>query len=456
MTAARDPAWIGWALKAYGACLWLYPRALREAHGNDMRQAFRDRCREVARGERAAWRTFLAELTPDLLASVARAQADDGRSTGDARVLPGLLLLALLATALATQPRWSPIAADGIHAVGHGIDVIEAAREMNHQRDFVRQLTASLQARGDAESMAVAALLQREVFDQRSLPWPFWEAGQPVRVTNADAGATATALAAPIVTGGAPLAALSIAVQACSTAAGCNEDMAIGRLLARDPDNAIPWMLAFKRAARRGDTLRMQAAVDGVARARYADSHMADVQRALFREITTTQAGDARAFADALDHFRATQWALADDFVRDLRLQCSLRPHGDSPRRWVETHPDSRPACIHLAGLLAASTDAWASSYGWRQLRLAGVALTPERIAAMRDASWLAGRATRVGGDWAGPGTPFIPWSLQDWTRWNTAWAPGDGELPAVRRWLQASGKPVHAPPGFDAWPAGG
>ena len=62
------------ALAVYSACLWLYPRPLRDAHGDEMRQAFRDRCREVVRGEQSAFRVLFGELLPDTLRSAGSEQ----------------------------------------------------------------------------------------------------------------------------------------------------------------------------------------------------------------------------------------------------------------------------------------------------------------------------------------------------------------------------------------------
>ena len=54
MTRSPDPGWVRAAQTVYDACLWLYPKQLRDAHGEEMRQAFRDRCHEVARGGNGA------------------------------------------------------------------------------------------------------------------------------------------------------------------------------------------------------------------------------------------------------------------------------------------------------------------------------------------------------------------------------------------------------------------
>ena len=448
----RDPKWIGLALKAYDACLPLYPREVREAHGEEMRQAFRDRCREVARGQRGAWQWF-GEMAPDLIGSAARAHVDVGGKS-DRRVLPGLLLLALLAAALATQSRWSIATTDAIKSVGHGVDVALAAREWNREREFVRETTDALVAQGDQESLAVAALLQRAQFDQHWLDPVLWQdenVDASLRRHLPEAGARATALAAPLFTGHASLPALAISAQACSIAAGCNEDLAIRRWLARDPDNAYPWMMAFKRASRHGDEAGMQAALAGIAKARYAQTHVAAVQRDLFARVIADHPGDREALAQAALQFRAMQGVLTDDLQNDVVVHCSLRPQLYGKPRWIDEHPEARPGCMHLAGLLAASTDAFASQYGWRQLQRSGIEMTPARTQALRDATWLYRTVTwRVGGGSAGPGERAQPWTLEQWTRWNAAWAPGDGELPALRRWLQAQSLAVHAPADYD------
>ncbi|CAN5240427.1 hypothetical protein BH11PSE14_BH11PSE14_18160 [soil metagenome] len=456
MSAPRDPAWIDKAVRVYGACLWLYPRAVRDAHGADMRQAFRDRCREVARGKRSAWQWFGTELAPDLVASATRAHLELGSPASDARIVPGLVLLALLALALATQSRWAGSVNDGIKAIGRYADIVQDARKFRHRAQFVRDLSATLATSGGAESLAVAALMHRAEFNQQYTWNRLAEQYQYIPLRQSEEGARASAMAAQVFTHEVSLAALSISTQACVMEAGCNQDMALRLLLARDPENAFNWMMEFKRAAQRNDIARMQAAMEGVRQARYAESHIGVVHRVLFGPVLADHAGDLNAMEDAAEQFRTMKAAATDDISNDLRVQCSLRvlPRPLANPRWVDTHPESRATCLHLAALLAASSDAHGAAWGWRQLRLAGAPLTPERTAAMRDAAWLARQWWNFGYHTAADHS-WTPWTLQDWTRWNAAWAVGDGEIPAVKRWLRADGKPVHAPPDFQAWSPG-
>jgi|GEM_PF-3600461 len=453
MSRRPDASWIEVAVRLYAACLWLYPSAIREAHGAGMRQAFRDRCREVARGQLGAWRLFGAELAPDLFASAARAHLQAGR-TSDARVLPALFLLTLLCAALATQSQWSGAALDAIKGIESGARVVEVAREMNYRRDLLHGLAASLVAKHDAESVATAALLQRVLYDQQE-PW-YGGAGLDSvdgfhKMHWEDEGARATALAAQVITGGGSTTAISIAAQACTMSAGCNEDLALQRLLARDPENAFAWMQEFRRAAQREDTARMQAAIAGSRQARYFDSHTDTVHRLLFDQVMAEHAGDGRAIAEAADQFQRMQRLLTDDPVRTLFYQCSLRkvigPHAP---RWVDSHPAARGDCLHLAGLLAGSSDLYAAHWGWRQLHHAGGPLTAPQAQAMREVAWLAHQRQDHVGLHRGPdGRSWTAWTGDEWVRWNQAWKD-DGEIPALRRWLQAAGLPIQPPDSFD------
>jgi hypothetical protein len=65
----RDPRWLQRLDAAYAIALRLYPRAFRERWSHPLRQAFRDRCREVARGT-ASPLSFALESGADLAASV--------------------------------------------------------------------------------------------------------------------------------------------------------------------------------------------------------------------------------------------------------------------------------------------------------------------------------------------------------------------------------------------------
>jgi hypothetical protein len=447
----RDPKWISFALKAYDACLPLYPRAVREAHGEEMRQAFRDRCREVARGQRGAFQ-WLGEMAPDLIGSAARAHVDE-RGKSDARWLPGLLLLfALLGVAFATQERWTQSSQDNLKAAEVSWKMWLEVREARKRDALLADASAHLVAQGDPESLAVAALVHRGLYEQwRWYMLPVTEGNfeQGLRMLRFPReGELAAELAGGVAAKGGSPAALIIAAQACEASAGCNADLALRRLLARDPDNAYGWMLEFRRAAALGDAARMQAALAGAGRARVFESHASTTHKLLLGALTPAQRADADSMRRVGEHLDALRW-LGINGPDSLLYNCSFRTRSpNNPERWIDSHPQARADCLHFAVLMANSTDVVPASYGWRQLRRAGVALSRAQVETMRDMVWLAGHRQHFGKHLGADLRSWTEWTATDWTRWDEAWAPGDGERAAMRRWLSAQGVPVRAPAG--------
>ncbi|MCI4568088.1 hypothetical protein [Lysobacter sp. CFH 32150] len=74
MSRPRDPWWLAPVDRLYGFALHLYPRRFREAWGASMRQALRDRCRELAHTQRHPLPWVCVDLLPDLAASAGREQ----------------------------------------------------------------------------------------------------------------------------------------------------------------------------------------------------------------------------------------------------------------------------------------------------------------------------------------------------------------------------------------------
>jgi hypothetical protein len=464
MTTSRDPAWVAMATRLYAACLWLYPRALREAHGAEMRQAFRDRCREVARGRRSMLQCA-AELAPDLLASATRSRLDAGRGN-DARVIPGLVVLVGVALALATQPLWSGSAVNGMKAVESVWLMWREQREFEHKDAVLQRLASGLVANGTPEALATAALLHQGRAEQvrwyvgPALGDPPWNAEAQLHTLYfSQPAAEAAQLAGRVAAGHARGPALAIAAEACTIRGGCNVDFVIGRLLAVEPRNALGWMLAFKRAAQRGDAAAMQSALEGAAGAEYYDSYQARVYSILQRHLAASGQVDAETSAILAEHAAQMRQVLTADWHNDLRSRCSLGNWPVAPTsRWLEAHPEARASCLRVAGLLAGSpSDLVASLWGWRQLRRVEAPIAPEGVRAMRDARWMQSRGVMRAGfhpDEVGYGS--TPWTAADWALWNASWAPGDGDVPSLRRWLRAKGIPAHAPADFDAFPPGG
>jgi hypothetical protein len=449
VSAPPEPAWIALARSLYGAALRLYQEAFREAHGEEMRQVFRDRCREVARGERSALHVLGRELVPDLIGSLGRAHFMSGVPSDNARVIPGLVLLVVFAAALLTQPLWSYQVNTGIRSLKTLSQRLEGAWIMRTRAAHAEDVIAALVGKGDPQSLAVAAAVEHA---NRAGHWA-WMYGMDrgeIDAQRAGMAARATARATQVIAGRPPLPALAVAVQSCRAEAGCDED------LARDGGNAASWMLEFRRASELGDEERMERALDGAAQSTFSDWRLSAVQAALF--APALDAGSPRRFEAAYSLWSSAQYARHRSFHHSLMAHCSLgEPATWNPHAyWIHRHPEARAPCLRLAGVLAKSGSLHESEWGWRQLRRSGIELTPERVSQMRDAEWLR----RYGGTWPGRwvhanGRAWTPWDGAEWRRWYAVWGRDRSEIASARHWLLAKGMPIHAPPSFEAWPPG-
>lgn len=453
MSRAPDPGWIRSACRLYSACLWLYPKSLRDDLGEEMRLAFRDRCREVATGQVSAWRVFGMEMLPDLVRSVGRAQADIGVDGRERRAFGGLILLCVLAIALLTQPQWSGAVTNSVKLLDQYRLMIREAREMKRYEKAITSVADELVGRGDPQSRALAALVHRGLFDQREFRYLWTDRRGWMQVRFAEEGARATALAGPLLPQAADAYTLSLATQACEISAGCNRDLAIRRLVAIDPDNAFGWILAFRWAAQHQRPEGMKRALEEIGSARYYENYQGRAHRDLFAAAERLRPGDADLLADVVDHADLSLRADMTDLAHDVLTQCSLREGGNVPVNWLRQHPESRADCVHLARLLANSTDLWRSGWGWRQLARAGEVKSALANETRRNVLWMYygnvisrgfNRNSRDPNDHSS-----TPWQDADWKLWAEAWKPGDGQIPAMRRWLKARDQPLTAPADF-------
>lgn len=453
MSRAPDARWISIACRTYSACLWLYPKSLRQAHGDEMLLGFRDRCREVAAGETSAWRVFGLELFPDLLRSAGGAQLELGVGTHQRRAFGGLIVLCVLAIALLTQPQWSGAVNNSTKLLGRYWLMIREAREMKRYEKAVTSVANELASRSDPQSRALAALVHRGLYDQREFQYLWSDDRGWTNLRFSDEGDRATSLAAPLLAQAADAYTLSLATQACAIRTGCNRDLAIRRLVEIDPDNAYGWMLAFKWAAQHQRPEEMKRALEKIGSARYFENYQGRAHRDLFAAAERIRPGNADLLADIANQAELNWRVDSADLTNDVQVACSLRQGGNIPVHWLQLHPESRADCLHLAVLLANSTDLWRAAWGWRQLARAGQVTTAPAQATRRNLIWLyrdnvvglgQNRNSRDANDHS-----WTPWQAKDWQLWAESWKPGDGEIPALRRWLRARGQPTTAPDSY-------
>lgn len=453
MTRSPDPGWVRAAQTVYDACLWLYPKPLRDAHGDEMRQAFRDRCHEVARGERSAFRLFIFELVPDTLRSVGEAHLSEGLAPMQARQiwLLGLLCLSLLG--LVFRDGLSGVLNDQIFKAKNAWQQRAWLAEITNRQDTARRLAEALTASGSAESKALAAYLHYSIQDEFLGLAETDTRYAALKASMLADGTRATALATELLGKDVGIYPLVLAVRSCDPSAGCDRGAAIGQLTRRDPENAYSWGVALAWAATNDDDDAMRRAIVRMAQSRYFHNYQARIYRDLFQTVQSVDPGDIESFESILSAYRPTVWEGAHSIGFGIFSTCRIRSvdNTNTARLWLEEHPDLRPDCLRIAKLLSGSTDAVSASWGWRMVYTSETDPQAREIAKiqLRNHYWLQ-RNFRPGINHHDKDYGWDPWSLGEWQQWEAAWAAGDGEIPALKRWLGSRAVPVTAPTDYE------
>jgi hypothetical protein len=413
------PAWAAAAEALYGAALRLHPRAFRAQWGDAMRQAFRDRCREVARGERGALARF-AEALPDVAASAAREQVQvAGIAPPLRRHVAFALMLGFAATLWWRQPIAQALVFSG-EAASERWNDYRQKRDEAAARRYLAGAAQEAQASGRAGGLAAAALAWMAAGDAD-------HAANALRVAIAEGDPAATWLAAV----------------ACRKRGACDGatvapdiDGALARQQASEPGNAAPALFAFERAVAAGDAGAADAALD---RAVDAGRYRAHDDALLKSLLAATDATPVPArLRDAL--------GIADpgEAAGEMALGAWLRmpqPPFDALRAHCRPGAGDADAarCVAIARLLGASAQPMARATGQRILcrYLCDGEGRGEVVALAADRQWLM--------DHQDLGAPAWRAALV------RAWRADDvrGEADAFRRVIRESGLPSTAPAGY-------
>jgi hypothetical protein len=408
----QDPGWIQRLDAIYGFALRLYPRQFRGDWEAGMRQAFRDRCREVARGERKPL-ALLCEMLPDLAAGAGRERV---LSLQDATMFKrGLLfsLLLLLATTLLFRER------------------ISAAVEDTHQwwRQRQAQLDAGAIHRYWADLAATvegSAKLPRE-HAIAALAWS--QAGSPQRAQRQLDEAIA----------GADPAALWLAATDCP-ALRCDAGAAVARLQRSDPGNAAVEQIAFNQAFHARDGTAMRKAMERLSSAhRYHEYHSDLVKSLLQANGRVAVPSRLRNGSGAMARAAAAD-ALVSHAWRRL-AQADFQPLLDHCRPSTPEDAERASRCVATARVLATGNSLASRAYGQRILLryLHGSPGQAEAVARMRDGYWLVANLDKLGMDE----------SPEAYARWRRAFLGSQGEIGMLHRLMRERGIALAAPEGF-------
>ena len=436
--------------RLYACALWLYPRSHRELWGEEMRLAFRDRCREAARTGRGPWHVLLAELVPDLAASLAREHVHS--ISGDPTMKRFRLLALLLAFAGLLIFRAQ--LGDVMLKAHDGWKQYQQAREERALRDHEATLAALVESRGGAHADVIAAEL-------------YWAAGQGYRLlypqrylTDQDTSEQRVA-DARLDRAGAAFAralrandtwALWLATGDCpARPAICDRDDALKRLREIDGDNGAIWLIDMDLAGQVHDSQRLRTALARFASSKRFDSHYGDAMRGMLAafalrpmprplwapdayEWTPTREQSAVVLAGYLasssDVMRGLGYKVLLDFCRTRDPAVDAERAGD---------------CKAIGELLAARKGTLIEDMFGNLLLLR--AATPDELARaqqnIRDELWRNQQFYRFDPD-------ASPEAAQ---RWRAAWMAGGSETQVEDRLLHENGIAMHASADFKVDP---
>ncbi|MDQ2701633.1 MAG: hypothetical protein M3Y70_02215 [Pseudomonadota bacterium] len=410
MTRA-DPRWLRRLDAIYALALRLYPRRFRMEWEADMRQAFRDRCREVARGERKPL-ALIADIVPDLAAGAGREQLHSMQDAAMFKRNLAIVMLLLFATLLASRSTVS--------------DATSAAQQWWEQRQ-ARLLDASWHdyrlALGDAAARdatprgaAIAAILYAGAGDHRAQT--LWDVA---------------------VDAGDPLA-LWMSATDCPVQ-HCNTEAAIVALERKEPGNAAVAHLRMAQAARAGDDEGVRSALRAMGSAVHYRAHGVELMAGLLQTIEAVPA------PTQLQHLYRSE---AGAEAVPLMLAQHIWMH-DAPKPVSEPLPGycAAPVAQPLAGecraaarVLAGSETLMARIIGlkaWQRLRVEG-SERAELDQRTRDQRWLIQQASQF---WGAD-------SLRsDSSGWRDAWLAANGEVAIYQRLMRDRGIPLSAPASF-------
>ena len=448
-----DPAWIHIAERLYATAFFLLPKRFRDEYGDCLRQAFRDRCREVARGERSAFHALALELAPDLVTTMGR----EGMQTGFADMAPRqFALMGCLCVAFAGlvyRDAIAPPVLDAAVAIRNRVNEFIDLRRIEAGEANTRRIAEHLADDPDAGSKALAALLYRSIAERKENPYwapdnqnegfyhrlPEKAHAETLRIRQL----VADVLRDP----DAGAYALFRAAESCVPQDGCDRAEVIARLEHADAGNGYAWTLAFAEADARNDEPGRRHALDQFALASRYDTYEGDTARRL------TRAAEAMGLADEEATVTLTRNIIDADLFGEhsvLASDCIRRASARDSDGASEMAADVQAGCQRAFELMAQSSKLGPSLQGWHGLaRFTGDgAVRSQAKVELRDRYWLAG--WRFWQDGVYTDVPGDFHSAPERLAWQAAFRDGGGEIASLRRWFVSRGMPAHAPSDYD------
>jgi hypothetical protein len=413
------PRWQRVAEAGYGVLLHLYPRRIRERHGEEMAQAFRDRCREVSTGHRSILQLFGHDLAPDFASSLVGAHLEEPLMP---KARAAIVALALLACAWLFQDAISRRFLDAYFAVALRYEHWQESRAISSDEAHVRALAEDLSGNPSATDWdrSLAAYLYAVNFAEHRY-METYHVGTlerlAIEVPQAD-GRQALRLLAKL-DGTTDAGAARLALAACVMVVGCDRHRHAQALARIEPENGFAWAELLRAHSWAGNEALVQSDLRRVGDAHYYGDGMRAAWRAMWSNAQRAAPGDAATFG-ALGRQLVGAGARIEegDFTHDLMYVCRLSEWPNAPKPWLNTHPSSRGDCARAAVVYANSQDPMASRWGWHWLDKA--APSGHTHAGFLAAEARAQGLANFGGEMDGSHY-WRPWTDAEWMAWASA-----------------------------------
>ena len=359
------PRWQGLAEALYGILLRLYPRGIRERHGEEMRQAFRDRCREAGAGQVPAWRLFFLELAPDFATSLVDARFAEPGSPR--RVGLGLASVLLLGSLFLFHDAISSRILDGAFATNLRWQHWQQERALARDEARLRALARQLEASPEGRDRSLAAWLYAFVYKGRSLQATYLNGSTgPMGFEPLVADGEQAVRVLDTLPRAPDVATARMALAACQVGVRCDRMARAQALVRIEPQNAYGWSELMKLHSQAENDEGVRASLHSLAQARYYDDGVRRGREALLSAAARLAPGDAATTAAVGRALMSATAMTTDDFPHDLRYLCiANKPGTTAPPRWVQRHPGSRGDCRRAAVLLANSNQGLDAVWGW-------------------------------------------------------------------------------------------
>lgn len=409
MKNKKDPTWISQADRIYGGLLYLFPSAHRKEFGPWMRQAFRDRCREVARGEQSLFRVLAGEIVPDLMLGAGREHMTNNFGELQRKHIAAITLLGCMSLWAIFDESVNRQLIDLVDIGAKKVDAIKwQYRAHQHENDVEGLATWLVKKDGSPKAKALAANLLRFIEPSHS-----------------------NTLVGEVSSEHADLKTLAIAELACDKESGCDRSGLVRRLTEQDSENAYVWLRALGVASASGDKIGERFAIKGLASATHYENYQSMLELDLFDLIRRYSPND-KPLTDSIDSIVQNQYPSGFYLVRS---PCFTQPV-------VSMEPELSYDCRQAAMALSRTDDLLTASISNRLLFRLSTDDT-ERARAyegLRDQSWWKGAYYSVG----------VSEDSEAWANWREKWRGKRESISAIKTSLALRGMPTEAPSDYE------